>query len=93
MLHDLQDKQPLVPVVDPGNQAIFVAADMERRPAANLIGASKIGPEFGEVPPFCLPDDLEPVRQRRDGISDDLGYRMCGIRRLDGGAGRDRTDE
>jgi hypothetical protein len=58
----MRDENLLRPVVEPGDQSIFVAADVEYRSLANLIGATEIGPQFRKVLPSCPASDGEPIR-------------------------------
>ena len=67
-----QDEDPLGPEIDPRDQPILVATDVEDRSASDLVCAPKIGAKFREVPPRRLPRNVEPVRQRGNRIGVDF---------------------
>ena len=55
MLHDVQDENPLSPIVNARDQPLLVSGDVEDCPSAHLIGAPEIGPPLGESYPLRLP--------------------------------------
>src|SRR2546422_6140551 len=55
-------------VMDHGDQPIFVAANVEDRESANLVGMAESSTNLGEVPPVFAPRGLVPGTQGPFGI-------------------------
>jgi len=76
-------------VVDRGDQAVFVAADVEHRESIHMVGTGERCPQIVEVREYLLLHDAMPGDQRRlgrrmlrpeldqDGLGDHVHFNQC----------------
>ena len=64
MSKNVQNEHALGLVIDPGDQPVVVAMNVEHRPSTHAIGVSKIPPHLGQGVPLCCLSDPIPIHQR-----------------------------
>jgi hypothetical protein len=64
MRENVQNEHALGPVIDPGDQPVFIAMNVKHRPSTYDIGVREIAPYLGQRTPVRSLSDPIPVHQR-----------------------------